>query len=84
MSKDYYDRHQISDKIDSVKKSNKKGNRVNIKKKNKHWRDNKKRNVDLDNLLLDDEILRIQNLLKCDKCNDIYHNSMETCPYCKT
>jgi rubrerythrin len=56
----------------------------NPKKRNKHWRSNSKdKRVDSpNNLNMDEELLRMQNLVICQTCNNIFHNSLEKCPYC--
>tara|TARA_Y100000996_G_C22554253_1_gene654938 strand:+ start:3386 stop:3631 length:246 start_codon:yes stop_codon:yes gene_type:complete len=60
-------------------------NRGRPKKRDKHWKkgSNEKRKH-INNLHMDEEMLRIQNLTVCVSCDNVYHLSLDKCPYCKT
>ena len=67
-----------------LKEKNENSNVDSHKKKDKHWRkgSKNKRVESSKNLNRDAEMLRIQNLMICKSCDNVYHNSLDTCPYC--
>ena len=67
-------------------KGNNKDNKEYVKKKDKHWKNNgknDKRRNHVEDIMDDNEILKIQNLVKCTTCENIYHISLKNCSYCK-
>ncbi len=76
-----YDMYNI-DKKEARRDDNNKGR---PKKRDKHWKkgSNEKRKQG-NNLHMDEEMLRIQNLTVCMSCDNIYHLSLDKCPHCKT
>ena len=86
MSDDYYSNSLYNDNLNKGKKNNNKDNKEYVKKKDKHWKNNGKKNKNEEyvaDIMNDVEILRMQNLIKCEKCENIYHSSLKTCSYCK-
>ena len=49
------------------------------KKLSKETHNKSERTHDLN---MDSELLRMQNLIICKSCNNVYHNSLEKCPHC--
>jgi hypothetical protein len=83
---EYYGNSFYKSNIGKKEKGNNKYNKEYVKKKDKHWKNNGKNNKrgdHIENIMDDNELLKIQNLIKCNTCENIYHISLKKCSYCK-
>jgi|MDSV01.1.fsa_nt_gb rubrerythrin len=79
-----HDKNYNEYNLDNKNEPKKKLSKETHKKRNKHWRNNSKHNKSerTHDLNMDSELLRMQNLIICKSCNNVYHNSLEKCPHC--